>query len=274
MKKLNFILAILCLTLFSINAQNVAINDDNSNADANAILDVKSTTKGVLFPRLTTAQRTTLGNATPTEGMLVFDTDTKSYWFFASGAWVDLSSGSGDSVPAGTIIAFGGSVSQIPTGYYLCDGSSKDKNAESDLFDAIGTSWGGDANPNFNLPDLRGVFLRGVNLTRMDAYGDPDSTSTHRKNIFNGGNEGNKVGSFQGDEFDSHNHGGGNHNHSNGGTSGYFMYNTGNPNWDISSSNGEVNVINDIPHSGTIISTQGGSETRPRNAYVHYIIKH
>ncbi|HZV70627.1 MAG TPA: hypothetical protein VFG10_13830 [Saprospiraceae bacterium] len=41
-----------------IFAQNVSISNDNSLPDASALLDVISTTKGTLVPRMTTAQRT------------------------------------------------------------------------------------------------------------------------------------------------------------------------------------------------------------------------
>ncbi|MEJ8820355.1 hypothetical protein [Lacibacter sp. H407] len=72
-------------------AQNAAINSDGSNADASAILDVKSTNKGMLVPRMTTAQRTAI--ASPAKGLLVFDNDTGDFWFYNGTAWVSLTSG-------------------------------------------------------------------------------------------------------------------------------------------------------------------------------------
>ncbi|MDR1243616.1 MAG: phage tail protein [Endomicrobium sp.] len=64
------------------------------------------------------------------------------------------------SVPPGTIIAFGGN--RIPEGYLLCDGSEVEKSKYPQLFDAIGTIYGGNASSRFKLPDLRGMFLRGA----------------------------------------------------------------------------------------------------------------
>jgi hypothetical protein len=46
---------------------------------------------GILLPQMTTAQRTAI--ASPQNGMLVFDTNTQSYWFRQSGTWVNLSAG-------------------------------------------------------------------------------------------------------------------------------------------------------------------------------------
>ncbi len=66
----------------------VGINTDNSTPDASAILDIKSTEKGVLVPRLTSAQRTAI--ASPATGLLVFDTDTESFWFKGASAWLEL----------------------------------------------------------------------------------------------------------------------------------------------------------------------------------------
>lgn len=89
MKKLYLLSLFLGLLLLSniINAQ-VAINNDNSNPDPSAMLDVKSTDKGMLVPRMTTAQRTTISS--PANGLLVFDSTTGSFWFYNSGAWQDL----------------------------------------------------------------------------------------------------------------------------------------------------------------------------------------
>jgi len=76
------ILISILTVIFSFNVlcqQNVAINDDGSAPDPKAILDVKSSTKGVLLPRMTTAQRLAIGN--PPEGLMIYDTDAKSIFF-------------------------------------------------------------------------------------------------------------------------------------------------------------------------------------------------
>lgn len=67
-----------------------------TDPDASAKLEVQSTTKGVLIPRMTTAQRTTISN--PATGLLVFDNTTQSFWFY-SGSWQELiNSSSGTDV--------------------------------------------------------------------------------------------------------------------------------------------------------------------------------
>jgi hypothetical protein len=71
----------------------VAIGSDGQPVNTSAVLDVKSTTQGVLLPRLTTAQRTAISN--PANGLLVFDSDTQSFWFRQNGTWVSLSGGGG-----------------------------------------------------------------------------------------------------------------------------------------------------------------------------------
>ena len=52
-----------------VHAQSAAINNDGSNADASAMLDVKSTNKGMLVPRMTTAQRNAISN--PATGLMI-----------------------------------------------------------------------------------------------------------------------------------------------------------------------------------------------------------
>ncbi|MNJ82891.1 Collagen triple helix repeat protein [compost metagenome] len=80
------------------NAQNnVGIGTNTPNP--NAILDMQSTTQGVLVPRLTTAQRNAI--TTPTEGLLVYDTDVNCFFFYEStaAAWQNLCAGGGAGVP-------------------------------------------------------------------------------------------------------------------------------------------------------------------------------
>lgn len=95
--KILIITVILNLILvIKLNAQ-VAINTDNTTAASSAMLDVKSTTKGLLIPRMTTVQRTAISS--PTDGLLVYDATTFSFWFYDSGnsGWMELITESGAS---------------------------------------------------------------------------------------------------------------------------------------------------------------------------------
>ncbi len=74
------------------NAQNVAINTSGNSADASAMLDVSSISKGFLPPRMTTIQRT--GISSPANGLMVYDTDTKTYWYFST-TWKEITNGGG-----------------------------------------------------------------------------------------------------------------------------------------------------------------------------------
>lgn len=151
MKLLSMMAAIL-LTSVTF-AQSVGINADGSAPDASAMLDVKSTTKGFLPPRLTQQQRTAIPGAAT--GLLVYQTDGSSgYYFFDGTSWVQLNAGTTESTPSGIIQQFGGSTA--PSGYLICDGSAVSRTTYSSLFAAIGTSYGaGDGSTTFNLPDLR-----------------------------------------------------------------------------------------------------------------------
>ena len=88
MKGLALGMITLCITATGLFSQNVAINNDGSAPDTSAILDIQSTTKGVLLPRLDSLQRLAISNAAT--GLLVFDTDTESFWFKQVGGWVEL----------------------------------------------------------------------------------------------------------------------------------------------------------------------------------------
>ena len=88
MKKQLLILALFAITTTSITAQ-VAVNTDGTNADASAILDVKSTDKGMLVPRMTEAQRDAI--ATPAMGLMIFQTDgTSGFYYYDGSAWTSV----------------------------------------------------------------------------------------------------------------------------------------------------------------------------------------
>lgn len=62
--------------------------------------------------------------------------------------------------PAGAIMAY--AANSAPTGWLLCDGSAVSRTTYAALFSVISTTWGiGDGSTTFNVPDLRGQFLRG-----------------------------------------------------------------------------------------------------------------
>ncbi|MFH1120712.1 MAG: hypothetical protein V1775_12895 [Bacteroidota bacterium] len=92
------------LVVFNVHAQ-VAVNTDGTSPDPSAMLDVKSTNRGMLVPRMTTAQRTAI--ATPAAGLLVFDSTTQSFWFYSAGSWVELTDqGSLQWTPNGSNISY------------------------------------------------------------------------------------------------------------------------------------------------------------------------
>jgi microcystin-dependent protein len=103
-------------------------------------------------------------------------------------------------LPPGLIVAYAGA--QPPEGWLLCDGHPVSRSTYAALFGAVGDTWGkGDAVTTFNLPDLRGRFLRGVDA---GAGRDPDAPT--RVAINAGGNIGDAVGSLQGDAMQGHAH--------------------------------------------------------------------
>jgi hypothetical protein len=77
---LTFLFSHFCL------AQSFAINTDGSTANSSAILDVKSTTKGMLIPRMDSLQRAAI--LTPATGLLVYQTNKDSgFYYFDGTSW-------------------------------------------------------------------------------------------------------------------------------------------------------------------------------------------
>lgn len=77
----------------NIHAQSFSINTDGSTAHSSAILDVKSSSKGMLIPRLTQAQRNAV--AAPATGLMIYQTDNETgFYFYDGAAWISITSAS------------------------------------------------------------------------------------------------------------------------------------------------------------------------------------
>jgi microcystin-dependent protein len=163
------------------------------------------------------------------------------------------------SSPEGAIIAFGGTTA--PTGWLLCNGQTVSRSTYSALYSVIGNSFGaGDGSTTFHLPDLRGRFLRGV-----DSIGTNDPDSGTRTAMNSGGNTGNGIGSIQLDMIKNHQH-----------DFDHWASDNASPSYgtnDFTVGNNH-NSYRTGHKTGNPITGAGGSETRPKNAYVNFIIKH
>lgn len=121
---LGFFVTLPCINSFS----QVSISSDNSSADESAMLDVKSTTKGVLIPRMTHTQLAAISD--PADGLMVFCTDcgtdgSGSLSIFIAGEWntlnanclKPLSPGTGTHTPSQTQIVWNWNAVSYATGY-------------------------------------------------------------------------------------------------------------------------------------------------------------
>lgn len=140
-----------------------------------------------------------------------------------------------DLTPAGTVIWTARNTA--PTGYVKANGAAISRSTYSALFSAIGTTFGsGDGSTTFNVPDLRGEFVRGWDDSR-------------------GIDSGRSFGSAQSDELKSHNHTVTDLYNGNGGGQGGGGANTG------------------TTSTTQTTSSTGGTETRPRNIALLACIK-
>lgn len=154
-----------------------------------------------------------------------------------------------DTNPVGTVLTFAGS--SAPTGYVAADGSSLARaGTYAALFAVIGTTYGGSGS-NFNLPDYRGLFLRGVgtNATALQSNG--------------GAVAGAALGTLQSDQMQGHLHPLPTSTSALSGTS-------------YASGGGSLiqSQVSGSPGSdGTNGTPRTGAETRPANLSVLYCIK-
>jgi hypothetical protein len=161
-----------------------------------------------------------------------------------------------DGNPVGTILAFAGN--SLPNSYLVCDGSAISRNTYGSLYSVIGTTYGvGNGTTTFNIPDLRGEFIRGLDLGR-----GVDTSRT--------------LGSTQTDLLKAHGHIFDDIRWSE--INGVYSY-----------SDPQLGVISMGPGAGSNYGTDfdngvhftqhgtydtGGTETRPRNIAMRYLIKY
>jgi microcystin-dependent protein len=223
--------------------------------DTDSIFEASSTrnftVKTNTATRLTinsTAATTTVPVVLPADPTTALQATTKQY--------VDLIGN-----PAGIIAPFAGTV--VPSGWLACQGQAVSQTTYAALFAAIGTTWNttGEGAGNFRLPDLRGMFVRG---TGTNATGSSS------------GAVGPSVGAYAADTYLNHSHTAtstdAGHIHSigstnpngagGGGLSGFGSSTTFNTN------TGTANITTTVA-----TSTTGGTETKPKNYGVLYIIK-
>ena len=152
------ILTFLFLSFCFFSSAQVGIGTNTPHSSAQ--LEVSSTDKGVLMPRLTQTQRE--GIAGPAAGLLVYQTDAAAgFYYYTGSTWLQVSNTENRTTPAGTIVAFAGTTA--PAGWALCYGQAIDRSSNADLFGSIGTTYGaGNGSTTFNLPDLRGRSIFGL----------------------------------------------------------------------------------------------------------------
>lgn len=156
-------------------------------------------------------------------------------------------------VPSGAVMAF--AMQTAPVGWIECRGQAISRTTYADLFSAIGTTFGaGDGSTSFNLPNLRGEFIRGWDNGR-------------------GVDTGRAFGSAQSGAIESHTHSVTDPGHSHSGAaqypgSGPEQNQAGSPEDRTS-----FNIESGISTTGITIGSTGGAETRPRNIALMYCIK-
>lgn len=110
----------LCHVSFS---QNVGVNATGATPDASAILDISSSDKGFLAPRMTQTQRNAI--TTPATGLLIFQTDnTPGFYYYDGSGWVQGVGATGSQGPQGNAGAAGATGAQGPAGSAGAQGSA------------------------------------------------------------------------------------------------------------------------------------------------------
>ena len=115
--KLNLLAALLILVLFNSTAifgQSMGISSNAITPDPSAILEMRTTSKGMLIPRMTETERG--GISSPATGLMLYNTSTNQYNFYNGSAWVAWGSSTYLSVDAGTTLTTSSTSDVVITG--------------------------------------------------------------------------------------------------------------------------------------------------------------
>ena len=174
--------------------------------------------------------------------------------------------GAQGGVPSGAVFCM--AVAIVPSGYLECNGAAVSRTGYAALFAVIGTQYGaGNGSSTFNLPDLRGEFVRGFDNGRgidsgrsISATPQSDQNKQHNHTASSSVND---SGHVHGTTFDNKKYfpGGGSTTITYGGAGSYPA-----DTFSMSSATTGVTVA-------TSIGNDGGGETRPRNIAMMYVIK-
>ena len=325
---------------YTLNDQNHTVLGDTTSGWVNITLPAVTTRREYYIIK-TSANQNPVNISAPAGGTIC---GTSAYWLVASTWDFSASGGTGggskiklkvrgeavliqntggnnwwvvsdtrDKTPVGTIIAIGGNTyGGWPAGYYYCNGASLSRTdiRWEDLFAVIGTNHGTASATMFNVPDLRGKFLRAV-----DDGVNHDDQRNARVAHYLGGASGDAPGSFQWWATGTHTHtfsgttstttSAGSHDHMNReytlrdgvsdhprmGSYGLLRRTMNGEGWtsastDTGGSGSEPDIINqpaaipiDGAHTHTVvpngtIGATGGASSNPTNISVYYFIKY
>lgn len=165
MKKVFSVIFIIA-AFVSGKAQNVGIG--TTTPAVSASLDITSTTKGLLIPRMTTAQRIAI--ASPVKGLLVYDTDANALYHYNGSAWAAVAGSSSFSLP------YAGSVASASPAFNIANtggGEAITASSSSSFTAAIEGSGNGTGGYGVvgNSASLSGYGIYGLNTTGTAVYG-------------------------------------------------------------------------------------------------------
>jgi len=187
-------------------------------------------TTGTLVETVAQSKITTASEVTNVPSGNITETDVQGALNGLEARKLDVSTTLGGFVGAIKMSAMG----IVPAGHLECDGLAVSRTTYADLFTQIGTTYGaGDGSTTFNVPDLRGEFVRGWDNGR-------------------GVDSGRTIGTSQSDLFKSHTH-------------TYTQTVTAAASGSPGAGTGGATAVN----SGAT----GGAETRPRNVAVMFVIQ-
>ena len=161
---------------------------EKSTAAASSVLDIRSTTKGMLAPRMTTAQRTVI--SAPATGLLVYDTDTKTFWQYNGTAWAEVGSGGSGSAQYNLLTNYGFEDATFSTDWTASGGTLAAAAGSNILFNSQGATWdSGAASQTLSYAAITvPQGYKGNNCEGAIYAQTPSGTATHLVQAYDGTN--------------------------------------------------------------------------------------
>ena len=192
MKRILFLITAIIISIATLRAQTGNVGLGTTTPHPSAKFDIVSDSSGFLCPRMTSAQRIAINN--PAAGLLVYDTDAQSHWYFNGTAWQNLVPAPVE-IPSQLVFSFlsqsgTAATGEVVLGSYVLPAATLEQDGEALEVHAFGSALADSGLYRFKLLEQELAFqidAPGSWEARLRIYRAPGNTCKYSGTFMSGG---------------------------------------------------------------------------------------